>query len=332
VAGDASVSIFGYQSDPVDADTGAVDMGTRLYDANQGRFTTKDTLSGDPTHPLSLNQFIYGMGNPTSMWDPNGMCPGNILSPDCSYGGKYNSNIHDNDRKHTETQRQADEIYSRWHYWSHLGSINVDPTPPPPPAPPKPHGFFGFIHSAAHAVAAAGHWARQHAVQIAAVAATVAAIVLTAGVLAGVAMAVGSALLAGDMAGAALAIGGMTAGEIGAVAVDGAAESELSGTALARQLGAEGESLIEGAGNTARIQLPGGGYRIPDILDEAGGVIGEVKNVQSLSFTSQLRDYVGYAQRNGFQFDVYVRGSTRLSGPLQRAIDNGIINMFRALP
>jgi hypothetical protein len=111
-----------------------------------------------------------------------------------------------------------------------------------------------------------------------------------------------------------------------------AAESELSGTALARQLGGEGDSLIEGAGNTTRIQLPDGGYRIPDILDEAGGVIGEVKNLQSLSYTSQLRDYVTYAQRNGFQFDLYVRRGTQLSGPLEQAIDDGSINLFRVLP
>ena len=74
---------------------------------------------------------------------------------------------------------------------------------------------------------------------------------------------------------------------------------ELSGTALARRLGAEGEAAIQGAGNTTRIQLPGGGYRVPDILDEAARVVGEVKNVKSLSYTQQLRDYVAYARRNG---------------------------------
>lgn len=71
---------------------------------------------------------------------------------------------------------------------------------------------------------------------------------------------------------------------------------------------------------------------MPGILDEAGGVIGEVKNVQSLSYTAQLRDYVGYAQANQLQFDLYVRGSTRLSGPLQQAVDSGSINLWRWLP
>lgn len=112
-----------------------------------------------------------------------------------------------------------------------------------------------------------------------------------------------------------------------------AAEGEqLTGTALARQLGREGEAAIPGAGNTIRIDLPNGGYRIPDILDESSGVLGEVKNVGRLSYTQQLRDYTAYAQENGMQFDLYVRGTTSLSGPLQGAIDNGLINLWRLLP
>ncbi|MCP4308911.1 MAG: hypothetical protein GY788_29380 [bacterium] len=52
--------------------------------------------------------------------------------------------------------------------------------------------------------------------------------------------------------------------------------------------------------NATRIPRPSGtGYRVPDILDEAGGVLGEVKNVQSLSYTQQLIDYAWYAQQNG---------------------------------
>ena len=107
--------------------------------------------------------------------------------------------------------------------------------------------------------------------------------------------------------------------------------TELSGTALARSLGQEGEAQIAGAGNTTRIALANGGYRIPDILDESGGVLGEVKNVGRLSYTQQLRDFAAYADANGLQFDLYVRGSTRLSGPLQDAVDSGSINLWRWL-
>ncbi|MCP4303943.1 MAG: hypothetical protein GY788_03490 [bacterium] len=99
------------------------------------------------------------------------------------------------------------------------------------------------------------------------------------------------------------------------------------------RVGQEGLDYLGVTQNTTRIPRPTGtGYRVPDILDEAGGVIGEVKNVQSLSYTQQLRDYVWYAEQNSLQFDLYVRGSTHLSGPLQTAVDDGLINLFRALP
>ena len=110
-----------------------------------------------------------------------------------------------------------------------------------------------------------------------------------------------------------------------------APQTALRGGAGPVRVGQQGLDALGITQNTSRIRLPGGGCRVPDILDEAGGIIGEVKNVQSLSYTSQLRDYVSYAQSNGLQFDLYVRGSTRLSGPLQRAIDDGLINLFRPL-
>jgi hypothetical protein len=71
-------------------------------------------------------------------------------------------------------------------------------------------------------------------------------------------------------------------------------------------------------------------YRIPDELNSS--VIGEVKNVSSLSYTNQLRDFEAYAQQQGLTFDLYVRGSTTLSGPLQEAVDNGQIVLIRNLP
>jgi hypothetical protein len=51
-----------------------------------------------------------------------------------------------------------------------------------------------------------------------------------------------------------------------------------------------------------------------------------VKNVGSLSYTNQLRDFAAYARANpGWTFDLYVRPTTQLSGPLQQAIANGDI-------
>jgi len=112
----------------------------------------------------------------------------------------------------------------------------------------------------------------------------------------------------------------------------GAEDVGLSGKALARQLGREGQAAIPGAGNTTRILLPGGVYCIPDILDPDQGIIGEVKNVQSLSYTSQLRDYSACSQQNGLDFNLYLRESKVLSGPLQDAVNAGVVNLFRGLP
>jgi len=60
-------------------------------------------------------------------------------------------------------------------------------------------------------------------------------------------------------------------------------------------------------------------------------VIGEVKNVGSLSYTKQLRDFAAYAQQQGYTFELWVRPSTQLSGPLQQAVKFGRITL-RFLP
>jgi hypothetical protein len=49
-------------------------------------------------------------------------------------------------------------------------------------------------------------------------------------------------------------------------------------------------------------------------------------NVKNLSYTSQLRDYFGFANSNGLKMELYIRPSTNLSGPLQSAIkEMGVI-------
>ena len=65
--------------------------------------------------------------------------------------------------------------------------------------------------------------------------------------------------------------------------------------------------------------------RVPDVLNHSAKIIGEVKNVGSLSYTSQLKDYAAYAAQNGYTFELTVRSTTQLSGPLQQAVSNGSI-------
>lgn len=108
-----------------------------------------------------------------------------------------------------------------------------------------------------------------------------------------------------------------------------AANTGMAGVRTTGQVGEELAGIIK---NTERIPAASGkvGYRIPDELN--GSVIGEVKNVARLNYSSQLRDFGAYAQANKLQYNLYVRGNTRLSGPLQNAVDSGAINLIRNLP
>lgn len=63
----------GFQSQPTDADTGYVDMTTRLYSPTQGRFSSRDVLFGDTQSPASMNQYGFAEGSPVTMSDPTGM-------------------------------------------------------------------------------------------------------------------------------------------------------------------------------------------------------------------------------------------------------------------
>ncbi|TAK33869.1 MAG: hypothetical protein EPO21_11645 [Chloroflexota bacterium] len=102
--------------------------------------------------------------------------------------------------------------------------------------------------------------------------------------------------------------------------------------AKVRQLGHAGEELAGITRNTRRIVTPGGGYRIPDEIVQGSNLIREVKNVGSLSYTKQLRDIATYAQTKGYDFELIVRQDTSLSGPLEDAIEQGVITLNRLLP
>ena len=112
---------------------------------------------------------------------------------------------------------------------------------------------------------------------------------------------------------------------------DIAAETAGTGGAAAVRVGQAGEAAVRGAydiGPKATIQI-NGRTRILDGLNDTA--VTEVKNVGYQAYTQQLRDSLAYAQQTGRQFDLYVRGSTTLSGPLQDAITSGQINL-RLIP
>jgi hypothetical protein len=100
--------------------------------------------------------------------------------------------------------------------------------------------------------------------------------------------------------------------------VDNTPSSNLT---LARQLGKSGEEAVGVAGPKTGIRIPGSNQlRFPDAIDLKASILTEVKNRTGiLSYTKQLRDYASYAQQNGLQFELYVRPSTQLTGPLRAA-------------
>ena len=89
-----------------------------------------------------------------------------------------------------------------------------------------------------------------------------------------------------------------------------------TGMAGVRATGATGEAMAGIVKNTTRIPSASGkaAYRIPDELNSS--VLGEVKNVKSLGWSSQISDMYAYASARGLEFTLYVRPSTVFRGQL----------------
>jgi hypothetical protein len=196
----------------------------------------------------------------------------------------------------------------------------------------REHGMPGFSFSASYGSAeadAAGREVEQW-LGYAAIAATGIAAVTTR--LAGVAAISADASIAEATAASAAGSGARSASTT--AAAESAAQATRSGSSFARQLGTAGETAAGIVKNTTRIPSLTGtaNYRIPDVLNREARLIGEVKNVGSLSYTNQLRDFAAYAQQQGFRFELTVRQGTQLSGPLQQAVDAGDIILLRTLP
>lgn len=116
----------------------------------------------------------------------------------------------------------------------------------------------------------------------------------------------------------------------GEAALNGAAGliSKMSGV---RKMGLAGEAAVDFPHNNTRIvSLTGtASYRIPDGLTST--VLSEVKNVSKLNLTNQIRDFTAYSNAKNLEFNLYVRESTQISGPLQSFIEDHGINLVRSL-
>ncbi|MCX5650656.1 MAG: putative toxin, partial [Planctomycetota bacterium] len=66
-----------------------------------------------------------------------------------------------------------------------------------------------------------------------------------------------------------------------------------------------------------------GRRRIPDGMNRT--TLTEIKNVKSLSYTQQLRDYADYANENGLVFELWMPRGVEMSRTLRDEIDAGRI-------
>jgi hypothetical protein len=91
-------------------------------------------------------------------------------------------------------------------------------------------------------------------------------------------------------------------------------------------LGQSAEAMVNFKKNTTIIKI-GGHNRIPDGLSSK--YISEVKNVKYQHLSTQLKDSLAYAQKNGLKFRLITDVNTKLSKPLQDLIKEGKIIWIR---
>ncbi|MCG3086077.1 MULTISPECIES: RHS repeat-associated core domain-containing protein [unclassified Anoxybacillus] len=71
----ASANPYRYAGYYYDEETGLYYLMARYYEANMGRFLTRDTFHGVENEPQSLNQYVYTKNNPVMYVDPSGHIP-----------------------------------------------------------------------------------------------------------------------------------------------------------------------------------------------------------------------------------------------------------------
>jgi RHS repeat-associated protein len=135
---DAQQSLLGYQSQPTDPTTGLTDMGTRRYDPAMGRFTERDTIYGDPSSPLTLNQYAYANDSPLVYSDPTGM----YADPTGCQDAKCYDTVMKGSAGGTLASEGGDPSKCTYCQSGHPlppGQVYV-PAPKPAPMPPTPPG------------------------------------------------------------------------------------------------------------------------------------------------------------------------------------------------
>ncbi|MGC1469640.1 MAG: putative toxin, partial [Sphingorhabdus sp.] len=100
---------------------------------------------------------------------------------------------------------------------------------------------------------------------------------------------------------------------------------QLSGTALARQLGIQGERIAGVPVGRTGYRMPSGRMRFPDNVTRTHVI--EVKNVARQGWTAQLRDYSAFANDTGRTFELRLRPGATISSELRAAWMRGDVTI-----
>ncbi len=85
----AGTSAYGYTGEMQDGYIKLINLRSRTYSPEMGRFLTRDSWQGVDSRPMSLNAWLYAYANPINMKDPSGYdsyCDGpNATQEDCGF-------------------------------------------------------------------------------------------------------------------------------------------------------------------------------------------------------------------------------------------------------
>lgn len=300
-----------------DDETGLDFFSARYYSPTLGRFTGVDALTASASviEPQSWNRYAYCLGNPLSFVDPSGLDPDYIWITNAN--GDFRALTQEEWIKFLDNKEQMD-------HWGPVPTGTVIPAA----------STHEFLKGSSPEFRAENSKFLDHDV------------IINANGHLEYANSMANDKFPGEMSRyveahetimeaewAIISVFTLPVGEVGSLTslgleAGGAKAAQLTGTALARQLGVEGEQAVRAfadIGPKEAIRV-GGRTRIPDGLTAT--TLSEVKNVQKLGYSRQLRDYATYANATGRRFDLYVRHSTELSGPLRAAEEKGLVNII----
>ena len=280
---------FGYTGQRNVGDLGLMDYKARFYDPALGRFTQPDTIVPNAADPQSWNRYTYVVNNPLRFVDPSGQRVACGVMGEACESESMPGFKPSPRARRDNDNRGFGEAYLLG--WSNFGgALSIYSSPSATGTQRFGAGLY------------LGAWGGAH-----------------------VGLALGLAGL-----GCAVAGPGCAAAVEGTLGIGATLDADGDPTNEIQALGRAGEAAAGIIKNTRRIPSLSGtaSYRIPDQLLSDSRLISEVKNVARLSLTNQIRDFALFASQ-GYNFELWTRDTTRLSGPLQGLVDAGqIIQRF----